>query len=244
MAKRSDSKPHSSPTIPPGRAVTVLRDQLTNFERVSKLPTSSPEISKWQNTTLAILKAAFGEPHRMIDNFYLPTGPIVTGMPDSFFDEMARDNMQHMKTIVESSIEQLEVLGPQMPIADYQFHPEIERVSGDLFRNNHYKQAALEAYIRVIEEVKHRSGLNLDGDNLMNQAFSFDNNRTPVLRFNAMTSDAECDEQRGFMFLFKGIVGHRNFKAHSNQLFDDPSRAHEYLALASLLMRMLEIAQR
>ncbi len=152
--------------------------------------------------------------------------------------------MRHMKTTVESSIEQLEILGPQRPIPEYRFHPEIEVVSGELFRGNHYKAAALEAYIRVIEEVKRRSGLNLDGDSLMNQAFSFENNRAPILRFNAMSSDAERDEQKGFMFLFKGIVGHRNFKAHSNQLFDDPSRAHEYLALASLLMRMLEIAQR
>ena len=44
------------------------------------------------------------------------------------------------------------------------------------------------------------------------------------------------------MFLFKGIVGLRNSKAHSNTLFNDPSRAHEYLALASLLLRLLEIA--
>jgi len=45
------------------------------------------------------------------------------------------------------------------------------------------------------------------------------------------------------MFLFKGIVGLRNSKAHSNTLFDDPHRAHEYLALASLLLRLLEIAK-
>ena len=42
------------------------------------------------------------------------------------------------------------------------------------------------------------------------------------------------------MFVFKGIVG--NSKAHSNRLFNDPHRAHEYLALASVLMRVLEIA--
>ena len=44
------------------------------------------------------------------------------------------------------------------------------------------------------------------------------------------------------MFLYKGIVGLRNSKAHSNRLFNDPHRAHEYLALASLLMRLLEMA--
>jgi hypothetical protein len=45
------------------------------------------------------------------------------------------------------------------------------------------------------------------------------------------------------MNLFKGIVGLRNLKAHSIALIDDPHRAHDYLALASLLMRILEISK-
>jgi uncharacterized protein (TIGR02391 family) len=183
----------------------------------------------------------------MVENFNFYVGFMVTGMPDSHYERQHQDGMARKKAVLESSIEQLQILAPpiaQVAPGQYQFHAEIERVSGHLFRDGHYKQAALEAYIRVIEEVKSRSGLNLDGDNLMNQAFSFDNNRTPVLKFNALSSDAERDEQRGFMFLFKGVVGHRNFKAHSNQLFNDPLRAHEYLAMASLLMRMLELATR
>ena len=110
-----------------------------------------------------------------------------------------------------------------------------------MYRDGHYKQAALEAYIRVIDEVKRRSKLNDDGDSLMNHAFGCDN-RTPVIQFNSLQTEAERDEQRGLMFLFKGVVGLRNSKAHSNTLFDDPRRGHEYLALASLLMRLLEIA--
>jgi uncharacterized protein (TIGR02391 family) len=131
--------------------------------------------------------------------------------------------------------------GDRIRPAGYRFHPEIERVSGQLFRDGHHKQAALEAYIRVIDEVKAKSGLGLDGDPLMNQAFGCDK-QTPVIQFNSLQSDAERDEQKGILFLFKGVVGLRNSKAHSNTLFNDPSRAHEYLALASLLMRLLEIA--
>jgi uncharacterized protein (TIGR02391 family) len=127
-----------------------------------------------------------------------------------------------------------------LQIGHYQFHAEIERVSGDLLRDGHYTQAALAAYIRVIEEVKCKSGLNLDGDSLMNHAFGCDN-RKPALKFNGLSTDAERDEQKGFLFLFKGIVGLRNSKAHSNRLFSDPFRAHDYLALASLLMRVLEL---
>jgi uncharacterized protein (TIGR02391 family) len=98
----------------------------------------------------------------------------------------------------------------------------------------------LEAYVRVIEEVKAVSGISDDGDSLMNKAFGSDR-QVPVVAFNALSDNAERDEQRGFMYLFKGIVGLRNSKAHSNRLFDDRSRAHEYLALASLLMRLLEM---
>jgi uncharacterized protein (TIGR02391 family) len=129
----------------------------------------------------------------------------------------------------------------QTPPELYCFHSEIERVSGGLYGDGHFKQAALEAYIRVIEEVRTKSGLGLDGDPLMNQAFGCDK-QTPVIQFNSLQNDAERDEQKGIMFLFKGVVGLRNSKAHSNTLFNDPSRAHEYLALASLLMRLLEIA--
>ena len=75
----------------------------------------------------------------------------------------------------------------------------------------------------------------------MNRAFGCDN-RTPAIQFNTLQTDAERDEQKGFMFLFIGIVALRNSKAHSNRLFNDPHGAHEYLALGRLLMRVLEIA--
>jgi uncharacterized protein (TIGR02391 family) len=148
------------------------------------------------------------------------------------------------KAVLESCIEQLEILAPppaQVAEGQYRFHAEIESVSGSLFRDGHYKQAAFEAYIRVIDAVKQKSGLSLDGDSLMNHAFGCDGGKVPVIAFNALTSDAERDEQRGFMYLYKGIVGLRNSKAHTNRLFNDPRRAHEYLALASLLLRVLEL---
>jgi uncharacterized protein (TIGR02391 family) len=125
----------------------------------------------------------------------------------------------------------------------YRFHSEIEKVSSLLYSQGHYREAALNAYIRVIEEVKSRSGLvNEDGDSLMNRAFGFQN-QTPVIRFNSLQTEPERDEQRGLMFLYKGVVALRNSKAHSTRLFSDPGRGHEYLALASLLMRLLEISQ-
>jgi uncharacterized protein (TIGR02391 family) len=93
----------------------------------------------------------------------------------------------------------------------------------------------------VIDEVKVVSKIPDDGDSLMNKAFGCDN-KTPVIQFNNLATDSERDEQKGFFFLFKGIVGLRNAKAHSNTLFEDALRGHDYLALASVLMRVLEIA--
>jgi len=211
-----------------------------------------PEVGKWTNTTEQILRAAFGEPHgeddEMLRKFKAAGAMFVLGTdtPDSYFEETYREGMATKKAILESCLDQLNILAPpiaQVAPGQYRFHPEIERVSGDLFRDGHYKQAASEAYIRVIGEVKQRSGLALDGDTLMNQAFGC-TNRAPVLRFNSLATDPERDEQNGFMLIFKGIVGLRNSKAHSNRLFNDPMRAHEYLAMASLLMRLLEIAQK
>ena len=125
----------------------------------------------------------------------------------------------------------------------YQFHPAIEEVSGQLYRDGHFKQAVLEAFIRVISEVRERSGLaDMDGDQLMNHAIGSDKN-DPRICFNDLSNQAERDEQRGLMFVFKGVVAMRNFKAHTNVLFNSPERAHEYLGLASLLMRLIETAK-
>lgn len=124
---------------------------------------------------------------------------------------------------------------------DYEYHPEITRVSEKLLSEGNFRQAVLDAFIHVIAQVKDRTGLQYEGDDLMNRAFSPDN-RVPLMRFNALRNEADKSEQRGIWNLFKGIVGLRNFKAHIVTVFDNPHRAHEYLALASLLMRLLDNA--
>lgn len=133
------------------------------------------------------------------------------------------------------------------PAGQYAYHPEIKRVSERLCFEGNFRQAVLDAFIHVIATVKERTalknnqGVAYDGDDLMNRAFCPDN-RAPAVLFNPLRTDADKDEQRGIWNLFKGIVGLRNFKAHIVSDFDDPHRAHEYLALASLLMRLFDMA--
>jgi uncharacterized protein (TIGR02391 family) len=130
---------------------------------------------------------------------------------------------------------------PLNPPGDYEYHPEIKRVSDKLLSEGNFRQAVLDAFIHVIAQVKERTGLQNEGDDLMNRSFSPDN-RFPLVQFNDLRNEADKSEQRGIWNLFKGIVGLRNFKAHIVKAFDNPHRAHEYLALASLLLRLLDNA--
>jgi uncharacterized protein (TIGR02391 family) len=250
MARRA--QPHKEsvpPTLTPQRALELLRQQLARIDEIKRLRYDDPVVKKWELTTENILHGALGKPDgEMHSNTYefvhCYGGSVHFNMSGGELQRNHQTQTENRKAVLESIIEQLEILAPpaaQVAPGQYQFHPEIERVSGQLYRDGHYKQAALEAYIRVIEEVRARSGLVLDGDSLMNHAFGCEN-QTPVIQFNSLQSQEERDEQKGLMFLYKGIVGLRNSKAHSNRLFNDPRRAHEYLALASLLMRLLEIA--
>ena len=130
---------------------------------------------------------------------------------------------------------------------EYQLHPAIRSVSGQLYRDGHYKPSVFEAFVCVINRVKEKAQLDekLDGETLMNHVFGIDSKdgtRIPRILFNSCSNRAERDEQRGIMNLFKGICGVRDFKAHTNVIFDSPERAFEYLALASLLMRLLDMS--
>jgi uncharacterized protein (TIGR02391 family) len=244
-------KPDIPPNISPARAIDLLHAALDKIPDAEKLHPDAPERETWVRTTTEILHAAFGKPngeaHQNASDFENATGGgLFRGMSANEWARWRARQMQIRKAVLESAIQQLEMLMPPAAVAhgdSYRFHPAIARVSGQLYRDGHYREAALNAYIRVIEEVKARSRLTVDGDSLMNRAFACDK-QLPVIQVNALSSDAEIDEQRGFMFLFKGVVGLRNLKAHSTEaLLNDPNRAHDYLALASLLMRVLEISQ-
>lgn len=122
-------------------------------------------------------------------------------------------------------------------------HQSIEKVSKDRYESEYYADAVEAAFKEVIKRVKDYVNLKtnggFDGDRAMNRAFGFEK-QEPLIKFNNIKSDEEKDEQRGIMNLYKGIVGIRNRKAHENITLNNPYRTLEYLALASLLMRLLD----
>jgi uncharacterized protein (TIGR02391 family) len=257
VTARNPRKETIPPTLSTYQAVEFLQRQIERLEQqIISLPHNHPEVEAWVSTTTDILNQAFGQPngetHSKTNDFAeassgLPSRVVPFGGRPDPQDNQRRYvlRQEKRKALLKAYVEQLRDLAPPGAATApdrYVFHSEIERVSSHLYRDGHYKQAALEGYIRVIDEVRVVSGIPDDGDSLMNKAFGSDK-QTPVIQFNNLTTEAERDEQRGIMHMFKGIVGLRNSKAHSNRLFDDPLRAHEYLALASLLMRLLEIAR-
>jgi uncharacterized protein (TIGR02391 family) len=242
--------PSVAPTLSHHQAIDLLKRQAERAQQIATLRFDDPQIEIWKNTTINLLDQTFGQPngemHKNTKDFaYAQGGSLYLNMSDDETQAIHKRKTELRSGLLLGFVEQLQDLAPPSVTAaqdQYNFHSEIERVSGGLHRDGHYKQAALEAYIRVIDQVKSTSGLFEDGDPLMNRAFGADK-QIPVIQFNSLATAAERDEQRGILYLFKGIVGLRNSKAHSNRLFNDASRAHEYLALSSLLMRLLEIAQ-
>lgn len=121
-------------------------------------------------------------------------------------------------------------------------HPRIVEVASDLFTDEHYSQAILEAVKVVEQRVKEQSGLTNDyGVSLMSKAFRKGSGSIVVAHESGKSGD---DEQEGFMHLFMGAAqAIKNPKSHETVKLKDPERAIEYLAFLSLLMRRLDDAR-
>ncbi len=120
-----------------------------------------------------------------------------------------------------------------------EIHAEIARAASSLYRDGHYSNA-VEASVKALNGlVRLRSGLEFDGNTLMERAF---NPSSPALRFNDLNDQSDKDEQKGFMQMFCGAVsGLRNPRAHGF-INDDPERALEFIAFVSLLAKLLDEA--
>lgn len=237
------------PSYAPAQAIPLIRRQIERLAAIQSLRHDDPMVSAWESTTESILDGAFGMPD---GNSHEKTARVIYAEGHGVWADMSEAQWQRhhfakqdqRRALLEAYIEDLETLAPPTATTGpegYGWHSEIERVSGAVYRDGHYREAIMNACIRVIEAVKAFSGLSLDGDPLMNRAFSCAQ-QTPVIQFNALTTQADRDEQMGFLYLYKGLVGIRNSKMHSIVSLNDPIRAFEYLAFTSLLLHLIEIA--
>lgn len=230
------------------KQIKILKEQIDEIDNLKSHVAYGPEFRIWQTTTLKLIKKLFDEPY--VDLFKM-SGPRKMARNPQHQQQLYVKDLNERKVLLEGFLSEAERFKETREVdvsrltalENYDFHPKIKEVSQKLYEDKHYAQAVEEAFKKVIKEVKAKvkslTGKVYDGDSLMNQAFGCDN-KDPIIQFNDLSSDEEKDEQRGLMFLCKGIVGIRNRKAHDNVLLDDRNRAIEYLALASLLIRLLE----
>lgn len=115
----------------------------------------------------------------------------------------------------------------------------------ELLQENYF-HAVLEATKSIAAKIRSMSGLTSDGAPLVQETFGL-SERGPILAINALLTDTEKGEQRGFVNLLTGLFGTvRNPLAHNPKIEWDMTEqdALDVLTLASLVHRKLDKARR
>lgn len=83
-------------------------------------------------------------------------------------------------------------------------HPEVFKYCNAELLDENYFHAVLEAIKGVGERIRAMSGLKTDGADLVMQAFS---TKSPMLALNALASETDFSEQKGFTNILVGLFG-------------------------------------
>ena len=196
------------------------------------------------------IEEVFGDDTAEAKQFQVDLLSFLTDMPSRRVEEFCRGRDRAI-VVIESAIEWLnekladaeeDATGKTLRAYEgLDLHPEIGGAASKLYRDGHYSTAVEHAVKALNDLVRLRSGLELEGMQLMQQAFSPNN---PILKFNDLSNKSDKDEQMGFMMMFSGAVaGLRNPRAHGF-IHDDPERALEFIAFVSLLAKLLDEAKR
>lgn len=177
----------------------------------------------------------------------------VVRMRDSkpWWTERVRASRESLRTL-SVPIEQLQGIAYDLPEEDWLnaqplandgfwslIHPAVAAEARSRFVTKHYADAVEAALKVVAQQVRARTGLTVDGADLMHQAFS--PNR-PYLVFQDPIPDTQRSMQQGYMQVFAGaMTGIRNPKAHGVITLDRRRTIH-FLFLASLLADKIDEA--
>jgi uncharacterized protein (TIGR02391 family) len=117
-------------------------------------------------------------------------------------------------------------------------HPHIIASSLAQYRNGHLRDAVLNGVIAVFDMIRKRTGLALDGKDLVGQAFGTEKGK---LLFSDIETESGKNDQKGFLQIYEGIyTGVRNVKAHSLEHDLNDQKAAQYLVMLSLLARRVD----
>jgi uncharacterized protein (TIGR02391 family) len=122
----------------------------------------------------------------------------------------------------------------QLPFAPL-LHPLIARAALRHYEAGDYRNAVLDAVIVIFDEMRARTGLDLDGEALVGQVLSL---HAPRLILSELDTQSGRNDQSGFADILRGLYrGVRNPKAHSRVHDLDALKGGQYLVMTSLLMR-------
>ncbi len=118
-------------------------------------------------------------------------------------------------------------------------HPEVLKYCRAELMQADYFHAVFEATKGLAQRIREKSGVDGDGVALVDRVFSASQ---PVLAFNALATETERSEHKGFASLLKGcFAAVRNPLAHEPRIhWEGEDNAADYLSLISLLHRKLD----
>ena len=122
-------------------------------------------------------------------------------------------------------------------------HPDVLVFCREELLADNYFHAVLEAANSVLEKLRQRTGLTDDGNALVDRALSGD---PPMLAINALATESDRSEQRGFANLVRGTIGmFRNATAHAARVnWPIPKAdAEDLLTVVSLIHRRIDQAR-
>lgn len=111
------------------------------------------------------------------------------------------------------------------------------------YTSGNYSHSIKDAMSFVTEVLRDKSGLDGDGDSLVGQALGAGKNKKPKLMINRYQTQTEKDEQRGFMFVLKGLYAFiRNPRTHE-QTLDTEDVANRIILFIDYLTDFLGASQ-
>jgi len=147
---------------------------------------------------------------------------------------------QPVKTIDEA---QLRAGRLRKKLNDRDVHHDVLRFCKAELLQENYFHAVFETTKSVADKIREKTGLNIDGADLVDKAFGLGQTNTPKLAFNTLQTESEQSEHKGFANLLKGMFGmFRNVTAHVPKIkwTINEEDAMDSLTLASLLHRKLD----
>jgi uncharacterized protein (TIGR02391 family) len=120
-------------------------------------------------------------------------------------------------------------------------HPAVASSALEQWRNRHYRDAVLNSVIALFDLLRARTGLQMDGAELAERAFS---ERKPYLVTGDLSTESGRNSQIGVMLLARGLYqGVRSPGVHSTAKSWTAEQAARLMVTASAIAQLIDDAQ-